>query len=275
MHHLTAFTLVSLTISVAALVLPRTAPPASWSPALEVPTFLPLLIYYPLNLIYQQYDTYHTRYLALDCPSKHNSSFFDQCCHPLLVGLLLAYKLIIIIELYTIRPTSPSTLVLLSVIPPLRTTPAKVMMTQTPPRCLPPRPLSRPHQQAPQNLLHPTRRPLLLRPPPLRLFQHLRALARILSAAECAFSIFILIVHSMTVLQVQPFSIRVAMRGLVALYTATVISLLPSVSMDFIPTTNKANHNQVDTARYKNGAFCGKQVYIVNTQNQKVHFLCF
>ena len=100
MHHLTAFTLVSLTISVAALVLPRTAPPADWSPALEVPTLPFFLKYDPLNLIYQQYDTYHSRYIALDCPSKHNSSFFDQCCHPLLVCFLLPCKLIIFIEFY-------------------------------------------------------------------------------------------------------------------------------------------------------------------------------
>jgi hypothetical protein len=36
--------------------------------------------------VLEQYDTYHTRYLALDCPSKHNTSFFDQCCHPLLAN---------------------------------------------------------------------------------------------------------------------------------------------------------------------------------------------
>ncbi|KAJ7709847.1 hypothetical protein B0H17DRAFT_1190999 [Mycena rosella] len=30
------------------------------------------------------YDTYHTRYMAIDCDNKHNTSFFDSCCHPLL-----------------------------------------------------------------------------------------------------------------------------------------------------------------------------------------------
>ena len=148
----------------------------------------------------------------------------------------------------------------------LGTTPVMVMMT-LPPRCLPPRPLSKTHQQAPQQ-----HRPLLLPP----LFQHLRlALARILTTAECAFSSSFQIVHSITVLQVQPFSIRVAMRGPVALYTKTVILLLPSVGIDLIPTTNTANHSQVDSAIYNNGQYCGRQVYIINTQNQKVHFLRF
>jgi len=32
----------------------------------------------------ESYDTYHTRYLALDCEDKHDTSFFDDCCHPLL-----------------------------------------------------------------------------------------------------------------------------------------------------------------------------------------------
>ncbi|KII88428.1 hypothetical protein PLICRDRAFT_623982 [Plicaturopsis crispa FD-325 SS-3] len=32
----------------------------------------------------ENYTTYHTRYLALDCEDKHNTTFFDSCCHPLL-----------------------------------------------------------------------------------------------------------------------------------------------------------------------------------------------
>ncbi|ORX36521.1 RlpA-like double-psi beta-barrel-protein domain-containing protein-containing protein [Kockovaella imperatae] len=32
----------------------------------------------------ENYTTYHTRYLALDCQDKHNTEFFEQCCHPLL-----------------------------------------------------------------------------------------------------------------------------------------------------------------------------------------------
>jgi len=32
----------------------------------------------------EDYDVYHLRYLALDCQDKHNTTFFDQCCHPLL-----------------------------------------------------------------------------------------------------------------------------------------------------------------------------------------------
>ena len=30
------------------------------------------------------HSTDHTRYLALDCQSQHNTTFFDDCCHPLL-----------------------------------------------------------------------------------------------------------------------------------------------------------------------------------------------
>lgn len=38
----------------------------------------------------QSYPEYHDRYLLWDCQNKHNSSFFDKCCHPLLVGFCLA-----------------------------------------------------------------------------------------------------------------------------------------------------------------------------------------
>ncbi|KAJ6596953.1 plant expansin [Mycena vulgaris] len=46
---------------------PRTQPPVGWATGyLEI------------------YDTYHERYLAIGCENKHNTSFFDFCCHPLL-----------------------------------------------------------------------------------------------------------------------------------------------------------------------------------------------
>jgi len=32
----------------------------------------------------ESYDAYHKRYLALGCDNKHNTKFFDTCCHPLL-----------------------------------------------------------------------------------------------------------------------------------------------------------------------------------------------
>jgi len=32
----------------------------------------------------EDYETYHIRYLALDCQDKHDTKFFNQCCHPLL-----------------------------------------------------------------------------------------------------------------------------------------------------------------------------------------------
>lgn len=58
--------------SVSALVVPRTTPPANW----------------PANL--EPYDTYHARYLAIQCNLKHNTPFFDSCCHPLLATESLA-----------------------------------------------------------------------------------------------------------------------------------------------------------------------------------------
>ncbi|KAJ7097872.1 RlpA-like double-psi beta-barrel-protein domain-containing protein-containing protein [Mycena belliarum] len=48
---------------------PRAQPPAGWATGyLEV------------------YDVYHERYMAIGCENKHNTSFFDFCCHPLLVS---------------------------------------------------------------------------------------------------------------------------------------------------------------------------------------------
>ncbi|KAI0670351.1 hypothetical protein C8Q78DRAFT_1069973 [Trametes maxima] len=38
----------------------------------------------------EPYDTYHTRYLAIDCESQHNTPFFDACCHPMLATETLA-----------------------------------------------------------------------------------------------------------------------------------------------------------------------------------------
>lgn len=32
----------------------------------------------------EPYAVYHTRYLALDCEDKHDTTFFDDCCHPML-----------------------------------------------------------------------------------------------------------------------------------------------------------------------------------------------
>lgn len=32
----------------------------------------------------EDYKTYHTRYLALNCHQQHNTTFFDSCCRPLL-----------------------------------------------------------------------------------------------------------------------------------------------------------------------------------------------
>lgn len=59
--------------SVSALVVPRSTPPAGWATDLLEP-----------------YDTYHARYMALQCNVKHNTAFFDSCCHPLLATESLA-----------------------------------------------------------------------------------------------------------------------------------------------------------------------------------------
>lgn len=38
----------------------------------------------------EPYPIYHTRYLALDCEAKHQTTFFDDCCHPLQASQSLA-----------------------------------------------------------------------------------------------------------------------------------------------------------------------------------------
>ncbi|KAF7294883.1 DPBB-1 domain-containing protein [Mycena indigotica] len=38
----------------------------------------------------EAYDDYHTRYLDIGCEGKHNTTFFDFCCHPLLATETLA-----------------------------------------------------------------------------------------------------------------------------------------------------------------------------------------
>lgn len=83
---LAAFALTASSVS--ALVVPRAAPPAGWSTDyLEVMPFCPLLPSSTETFSMQDYDVYHTRYLALGCQDKHGTEFFDLCCHPLLVRL--------------------------------------------------------------------------------------------------------------------------------------------------------------------------------------------
>ncbi|THH20685.1 hypothetical protein EW146_g737 [Bondarzewia mesenterica] len=50
------------------VVVPRRDPPAGWATS-----------------YLEDYHVYHTRYLALSCQTQHNTEFFNQCCHPLLV----------------------------------------------------------------------------------------------------------------------------------------------------------------------------------------------
>lgn len=49
----------------------------------------------------EDYTVYHTRYVALGCQAKHNTSFFNQCCHPMLVGFILLFSYLHIVELQT------------------------------------------------------------------------------------------------------------------------------------------------------------------------------
>lgn len=63
------------TASVKGLAVPYKAPPSGWAS-----TYL------------EPYMTYHIRYMALDCQDKHNTSFFDTCCHPLLVDESLSSR---------------------------------------------------------------------------------------------------------------------------------------------------------------------------------------
>ena len=65
----TLFALFAAATAVSARAVPSaTAPEGWWTEGLE------------------NYDTYHTRYLALDCQDQHNTDFFESCCHPLLVS---------------------------------------------------------------------------------------------------------------------------------------------------------------------------------------------
>lgn len=69
------FALAGASLAAAAPVVERSqyTPPAGWATG-----------------YLENYDTYHIRYLALDCADKHNTQFFDDCCHPLLATETLA-----------------------------------------------------------------------------------------------------------------------------------------------------------------------------------------
>ncbi|KAG2111622.1 plant expansin [Suillus discolor] len=54
---------------VSALVVPRATAPQGWDTSALEP-----------------YDTYHCRYVALQCQTQHNTEFFSDCCHPLAAG---------------------------------------------------------------------------------------------------------------------------------------------------------------------------------------------
>lgn len=57
-----------------ALVIPRTpdADPNAGAPASYAVGYL------------EPYSTYHERYLALNCETQHDTTFFNDCCHPML-----------------------------------------------------------------------------------------------------------------------------------------------------------------------------------------------
>lgn len=57
------------TSAVSALVVPRATAPKGWDTAALEP-----------------YDTYHCRYISIQCQNQHNTQFFSDCCHPLSAG---------------------------------------------------------------------------------------------------------------------------------------------------------------------------------------------
>ena len=66
MFSLAILALASIASSATALVIPRSSIPSTYGSYLE------------------PYHGYHIRYMALDCEDKHDTSFFEDCCHPML-----------------------------------------------------------------------------------------------------------------------------------------------------------------------------------------------
>jgi hypothetical protein len=64
---------LSAVSAVNGFVAPRRAPPPGWR-----------------SDLLESYQVYHTRYLAVGCNVKHNTKFFDACCHPMKKGETLA-----------------------------------------------------------------------------------------------------------------------------------------------------------------------------------------
>ncbi|KAK7446395.1 hypothetical protein VKT23_004247 [Stygiomarasmius scandens] len=64
---LSAATLALSALNTQAFVVPRTNPPPGWAAG-----------------YLEDYQVYHTRYLALGCQFQHGKPFFDTCCHPML-----------------------------------------------------------------------------------------------------------------------------------------------------------------------------------------------
>lgn len=62
----TVFLALIATSPLSALVVPRANAPSNWDTA-----------------ALESYDTYHCRYLAIQCQNQHNTAFFTECCHPL------------------------------------------------------------------------------------------------------------------------------------------------------------------------------------------------
>jgi len=75
MVHILALVSAALTAvaAVSGYVVPRTDPPQGW-----------------VAPIMENYDVYHTRYVALGCQTKHNTDFFTACCHPMKANETLA-----------------------------------------------------------------------------------------------------------------------------------------------------------------------------------------
>lgn len=63
---------------------------ASLTSALVIPRTITVPASYNETVL-ESYDTYRVRYAALDCAQQHNTTFFDQCCHPLLHVRFLSF----------------------------------------------------------------------------------------------------------------------------------------------------------------------------------------
>lgn len=132
----TAFLAFAAASAVSGHVIRHRGPPKGWETGI-LQVHSPLVLYtliifliFPL----QNYTLYHQRYLQYGCETKHNTTFFDNCCHPLLVRFRVGICSIVRLLTYHPRKVNLSTSSRLKGAPPLLRTPLREMtaMTATP-----------------------------------------------------------------------------------------------------------------------------------------------